>query len=291
MRIDNICSGKLRCRATIRQGYKNRGSNMNNKQELENMLARMEARIGALKKQLRDIPDGRLSLENRHGTPTYVITETVDGKRIRRSLNKDYYTVTQLLQAQLMRSEMEDLKHNADLIRKAALNYRHRDMSYLVDHLCEKWPDLNKWAVRDPLMSRQQAEWAKRPFVQSSKFPEGKKHTTRDGVKVRSKSELIIAEQLYDNGIPYHYEEEIIIGDIPFAPDFTIMRADGKLVYWEHMGLTGVTKYLSTQMYKIQMYVTADIVPWDNLIISFDDTNGHVDVREIDAFIKNRLII
>ena len=42
--------------------------------------------------------------------------------------------------------------------------------------------------------------------------------------------------------------------------------------------------------WKLEVYEKAGIVPWDNLIVTYGDRDGNVDVREIEAVIVNRLV-
>ncbi len=55
----------------------------------------------------------------------------------------------------------------------------------------------------------------------------------------RSKSEVIIANMLIDNGLDdFLYEEKLPIGDTYKLPDFTFKdAATGTLVIWEHCGM------------------------------------------------------
>ncbi len=59
------------------------------------------------------------------------------------------------------------------------------------------------------------------------------------GERVRSKSEVIIADILGGEGIPYRYEYPIYIKGIGrFYPDFTVLNVrKRKEIYWEHMGM------------------------------------------------------
>ena len=61
--------------------------------------------------------------------------------------------------------------------------------------------------------SRLQAhkEWSEAPYRQSDKRPEGKDKITSRGLHMRSKSEVMIAELLYQYGIPFRYEEPLYI--------------------------------------------------------------------------------
>jgi len=75
-------------------------------------------------------------------------------------------------------------------------------------------------------------------------YEEGKIHSTLTDYLVRSKSEVIIANMLFENGIEnLKYEEPLFAPDGTFyLPDFTI-KWKGKTYYWEHLGMLDVDKY------------------------------------------------
>lgn len=64
-------------------------------------------------------------------------------------------------------------------------------------------------------------------------------HKTEKGHMVRSKSELVIANLLYREGITYDYEQlldgEKVLGRL--HPDFSFADAAGDRVIWEHLGM------------------------------------------------------
>jgi hypothetical protein len=67
-------------------------------------------------------------------------------------------------------------------------------------------------------------------------YEEGKIHSTLADYMVRSKSEVIIANILFDRDIAFTYEEPLFAPDGTFyLPDFTIMWR-GEKWYWEHLG-------------------------------------------------------
>lgn len=80
--------------------------------------------------------------------------------------------------------------------------------------------------------------WMDADFEQSTFKPHLKVHTTSKGLKVRTKSELLIAEMLYRYHIAFRYEQILYANHRRYAPDFTILRADGRIMYWEHFGMT-----------------------------------------------------
>jgi len=78
----------------------------------------------------------------------------------------------------------------------------------------------------------------------NSWYEEGKIHLTLLDFMVRSKSEVIIANMLFDNEInDVLYEEPLFAPDGSFyLPDFTI-KWKGKTYYWEHLGMLDIPKY------------------------------------------------
>lgn len=71
----------------------------------------------------------------------------------------------------------------------------------------------------------------------------GKIYCTENGVSVRSKSEVIIANILYRSGLRFEYEEPLFYSNSQhIEPDFTIYY-NNKKYYWEHLGLLGRTDY------------------------------------------------
>jgi hypothetical protein len=121
----------------------------------------------------------------------------------------------------------------------------------------------------------------------STYYPEGLKHRTAKGHYVRSKSEVIIADRLYSNGIDYTYEQPLWLGNVNKLPDFTVFdRQRGIHVYWEHCGMVQNQSYMSSWDEKIKLYRTFDILEGDNLILSFDNSNGGLDSCRIQQIIQ-----
>lgn len=80
-------------------------------------------------------------------------------------------------------------------------------------------------------------------YLGIDKFSRERKHKTLSGDLVRSKSEVIIANILYQSGIPFKYEAVIFGADgTPRSPDFTI-EWGGRAYYWEHLGMLDDENY------------------------------------------------
>ena len=117
-------------------------------------------------------------------------------------------------------------------------------------------------------------------------------HRTLKGDLVRSKSEVIIANMLYEAGIEYEYEKELDLGEDGIRiPDFTIEDAEsGLCFYWEHCGMLGDAAYNKHWQEKQALYKKHGIVEGENLIVSRDSLNGGIDSAEIKRLIDAYLI-
>ena len=113
-------------------------------------------------------------------------------------------------------------------------------------------------------------------------------HMTLKGDLVRSKSEVIIANMLFDAGIDYEYEKELDLGeDGQRIPDFTIEDAEsGICYYWEHCGMLGDFGYRKRWEEKKIIYEKHGIVEGDNLIVTKDSLNGAINSEEIKEVIE-----
>lgn len=117
-------------------------------------------------------------------------------------------------------------------------------------------------------------------------------HRTLKGELVRSKSEVIIANMLFEADIEYEYEKELDLGEDGIRiPDFTIEDAEsGICFYWEHCGMPGDAAYNRNWKKKQELYKKHGIVEGENLIVSRDSLNGGIDSAEIRGLIEKYLM-
>jgi hypothetical protein len=134
--------------------------------------------------------------------------------------------------------------------------------------------------------------------VQERFLEDGLIHRTRRGDLVRSKSEVIIADMLYDKGVDYSYERKLEFADGSFRyPDFTIEDDEsGTTVYWEHLGMLGDSAYRKRWDRKLEWYRAHAILPSDEegkreatLHVTADDPQGGIDAAAIAESV-NRLL-
>jgi hypothetical protein len=92
-------------------------------------------------------------------------------------------------------------------------------------------------------------------------------HKTEKGHMVRSKSELVIANLLYREGITYDYEQpldgEKVLGRL--HPDFSFADAAGDRILWEHLGMMHDDEYVRGWKWKLEWYQKNGFVLNQNL--------------------------
>lgn len=122
-----------------------------------------------------------------------------------------------------------------------------------------------------PLLSKDLEEWRTEKYESNPSYTDNLLIQSADGTLVRSKSESMIASELFANAIPYRYECALEIEGYPFYPDFTIRHPmTGKLYIWEHFGMIDQEEYLEKTLKKIRIYLRNGYIPGINFIMTFE---------------------
>ena len=157
----------------------------------------------------------------------------------------------------LVRQNIKILKRVSDNLKPYhPANYKYGELLgkdyYLEDDVC----------IRD---------WRKKKDSQNNAFREKLVHKTKSGIKVRSKSEILIADTLYDLGIEFKYEVRLKFMRETVYPDFEILHPKTyKLIWWEHLGMIDDPEYICKNMEKIIEYGRVGVFPGKTLIITYE---------------------
>jgi len=130
-------------------------------------------------------------------------------------------------------------------------------------------------------------EYPKKPFAEGA--PE---HYTEKNERVRSKSEVLIANALLREGIPYRYECPLRLeGAVTIHPDFTVLRvSDRKEFYWEHLGLLDDSEYRNNALNRILIYERNGLFPGDGLIITAETYKQPLNIASVKRVIRHYLV-
>jgi len=116
-------------------------------------------------------------------------------------------------------------------------------------------------------------------------YVEGLIHKTLSGIIVRSKSEVIIADALYKENIPFEYEKLLVANNHRCIPDFTFVDASGDTIIWEHLGMLDNPSYMASWKKKLSFYESIGYYEGENLFTTRDRDGGSIDSNEIQEMV------
>ena len=237
-----------------------------------------------LQEKLIRLPTEDLHVQKDRGNTRWALSgEDEKGKHFRRYLSKTQeeeavtYAVATLYRAKL--SDMErEYKATSRFLQVFDKAYRGIPEVYITQE--EKLlKNEGLLELLMPYLSENQKaiiEWEKESYEGNTNYhPEQLIYRVSDTLFVRSKSELMIAEELIRLGIPFRYEERIGKGWGSILCDFTILDPKTLYVkYYEHFGMMDKEEYAKAAVQKISNYASRGIYPGQELIIT-SETQKH----------------
>ena len=129
-------------------------------------------------------------------------------------------------------------------------------------------------------------EWKLSSTEDSQFHSENLIHQTNSGIRMRSKSEVMIGTALERRNIPYKYEEQIKCGRYMLVPDFEILHPElHRIVYLEHFGMLDNPQYARRSLEKLQLYAQNGIVLGYNLFITYESKDAPLTTADINKVI------
>lgn len=231
-------------------------------------------------------PEGRLDIKKRGNTKYYYMFRTTNGRReicyLGNKRDKKVCTYAQ-------RSYIEKLLRAAKKEHKVIRRYLGNMPKKTFEDVYYSLTDDRKELIKPYILSDEDyaKAWEQKEYTPKS-FREGiPVYMTMKGERVRSKSEQIIADRLYANGIPYRYECPLALDDLVIHPDFTILRmSDREEVYLEHCGRKEDPGYAQDAISRFNNYALNGIVPGDRLFTLYETNKHPLDTRVLDKMIE-----
>ena len=148
--------------------------------------------------------------------------------------------------------------------------------------------DVRKKDVQAVILSDDEyvSKWEEYTYEHKSFAEDMPIHYTDSGNRVRSKSEVMIANALLKEGIPYRYECPLKLGTSLIHPDFTILRkSDREVLYWEHLGMMDDSEYTNRAIQRIRLYEEHGIYPGVHLILTMETVRQPINLEIIKNMI------
>lgn len=262
------------------------------KRMVEHIINDLSDQKKRLENELPDLPEGELHVSTVNGNSFYYQYVSKSGnmkKASKQGISRDRDLIMNLVRKKYVEKALKNLDSDIDAADAFLKHYKEFDENSVMSDYIEKNPQLAEGIYYGKLTD---AEWAEN-YARSETYKENLKNVSAQGEDMRSMGEIFIASRLEFYNIPFRYEQPLTIPDISnYVPDFTIRRPhDKKIIYWEHLGMVNDREYLDHNSQKLRRYGEYGIVPWDNLIITYNNKDGSINGKLIDAMIQGWLLI
>lgn len=245
--------------------------------------------VSRFEREIKYLPEGGLCRKVIKGKPyLYHFTESRPGTFVQNYIaNKDEELKIALKRKRFIQRSLPYLRNNIKIIDAFIKKYRPYNPSEIIASLPKAYEGLDYYNNYFDIGENDLSLWSKEDYVRNELYPEGLIHGTISGLKVRSKSEAIIAGLLEANNVPFRYEASLHLGEKVYYPDFTILRPrDNKILYWEHFGMADDEEYSFSMNKKMSIYRKHGIVPWNQLITTYEVEKGSSDAQDIQSIIN-----
>ncbi|MBQ8934742.1 MAG: hypothetical protein IJ801_06080 [Lachnospiraceae bacterium] len=239
--------------------------------------------------RLAKAPEGTVYVnKHRNGVQFYQKVNSKDKKSIYLPVSEKEKAIA-LVQKKYDHQIAEAAGKQASLLSRFIKNY---DPDCL-KRIYENTPDIKKNMII-PVVLTDQAyaeQWQRIQFQSKEIGEDVPEHYSNKGERVRSKSEVMIADALAMAGIPYRYECPLMLGNVIIHPDFTILRiTDRAQLYWEHLGRMDDPEYVIKNLRKIRLYEQNGIMPGINLILTMETSQQPINLSVIKEMIRTYCI-
>ncbi|MCQ2584912.1 MAG: hypothetical protein MJ185_04925 [Treponema sp.] len=243
--------------------------------------------------------EGHLKINKSAKYPrVYLISKSTgpDGKYLGK---KDRRVISQYCQRDYERKILRESKTLIGMI-EAFLEKLPLELSSesLENFLSEKNQIRRKYLTKSVLSDEEFVEeWLSVEYKGKAFLETDTELVTDRGERVRSKSEMLIANKLASLGIPYRYEFPHKLRDrhgfkITVYPDFTLLNKETrKEIILEHFGRMDDPEYVSHTLEKLNLYGRNGIFPGDRLIFTTETSRHPFDMRLFEKQLKGAGII
>lgn len=255
---------------------------LNRKKLLEKIISEKTAAISKA-------PEGRLRISKCKGTPQYYYMTKRGEKSCKYINKKNLNFAKQLAQITYDESILKELKAELKNLN-AAIKLANRQQK-----LHQRMNKFRARLITPVTLSKEnyQMAWINqhKNYIPKAFEPESPVLLTSKGERVRSKSEVIIADTLNRLGIPYIYELPVKFKNFQAHPDFCCLNLRTRQEFlWEHFGMLEDSEYAAKSVKKIHQYQQSGYFPGKNLIISTEIHHLPFSSRQAEEIAREYLL-
>lgn len=217
----------------------------------------------------------------------YLVSKSDKHKRI--YLKKSKWPIAQ----QILQAEYEMLLKQCALSEIFVLKYIEKQV-YAVEEVYKSLTPARKNLVKPLVITDEEFanEWACEDYEGLSfNEDEDSMLVTDSNLRVRSKSELMIATELERYNIPFKYERPLVVAGKRIYPDFTVLNTRTRQVFvWEHFGMVDDPDYQLSMMRKLNRYQSNGYVQGVNFIQTSETKSVPLSTKAIRSIIESLLL-
>ena len=252
-------------------------------EEINSRIARTQARI-------KKAPEGTLRISLRPNKKQYYHITNSDDHNGKYIPHKDRPLAALLAQKDYDKKLLDALINQQKAIDRFLKDYDQDAAMQVYEKLSEQRKEL----VTPEFLSDEEfiRQWLSQPYKRLGFKEEDQEFYTAKGERVRSKSEILIADALLRNEVPYLCEYPVYNNGVIFAaPDFKCLNVRlRKVYYWEHLGKLGELDYSNRNVKKLEKYALAEDFDEERLIMTFETESHPLNTKVIDAKIRKYLL-
>lgn len=258
-------------------------------ENLEERMRELKKIIKDKEKALKKAPKGILNVHSSKGRVQYYYKEKPADKARRYMRENEKLLVKELCQKDYDERVLDTAQKELKVLDKLCKIYRNK--------VCEEvFETLNvyrqKFVVPLRIPDKEFIEkWEGESYEKLGFAVDYPEYYTDKGERVRSKSEVLIANALKSLGIPYKYECPLFLNNgFTYHPDFKIVKMKNReIVYWEHFGKMDDPEYVDKVVRKLNAYAQNGIFPGKNLIVTFENNKRPLNLKMINLMIDQYL--
>ena len=259
------------------------------KDELEQRAKYLENVIRLKRNKLKECEQIDTIYTRKHGSGFQYYMKGQNGIKYIR--NDNFSRVKSIVQSEYDRKVLKTAEQEYKRILKLLAVYKDD----VVEDVFESMPEgKQKVVITDIISDKKFAEEWSREKYEPLGFKEGyPEYYSAKGERMRSKSEVIIANLLDQMHVEYKYEKPIKLKRLGLVhPDFTLLKvSERKEIYLEHLGMLDDQTYRNNAIVKIRDYESSGYFLGDRLIVTSETANSPLDVKCVERKIKHILDI
>lgn len=251
---------------------------------IEADLKRRNENIRKTEKFIKKLPQEDIIFDIHNGYPRFRVKR--NGEIVELGNKKDRKLIEDLIIRKIFNCRVRD----DQILKKLDENYLNglKNNTLQYDDTLRKYPEFAKILQRRfGIDEEKQNELLISDIDAQASNPEALIFHTGDGNLVRSKSEVMIYDELCREELFFKYERPLKANSKIYFPDFTIVHPrELKIIIWEHLGKMDDSGYVERNRIKIKNYIDEGFFPGVNLIITWEDANHVFDSKKVKDIIN-----